>query len=656
VVYEKQRVTTDLKLSREDGLAGTIAGTAVVHTGERAVDIASFSLSVGGIGWRMPPVERAPVLGWDDTGTTLSAMTLVDAGNGDQRIDLSGTWRPAGGGEFHANATHVFLDTLIGTPDRAPAYGGLVNFNATVTGTTDHPIVAGQISVTEGRVRRLTYERLAGRVDYVDGVLQIDLRLDQAPGVWLTAKGSVPPAFLDPDRPDTPIDVVLVSSDVNLGLLEGITNAVRDVSGQVQADVHVTGTRRSPTLAGTVGIAGAAFQVTATGARYKNGSAALEMVRDRINVSAFHLEDRNGRRLEVRGSLGTEQLRVGELEVDIRAGRFEVLRNATGTVEIDANLKLRGLFDAPRLFGDIAIAGGELKVDELLARTLFQPYSTEAISGSSDVISVLNPWDRLSLDVALHSPGALRMTGENLRVSEDAPLGLGSFNLRASGDLFAYKAPSQALSITGSLDSISGSYSFQGRRFELYPSSSVDFRGDLNPGLFISVNRVISGVETRVTISGTLGEPELRLSSTPPLDPSEILSLIVFNTSTNELSTAQQRELAIRAGTLAVGFLTSSLTTALEHSIGLDVLEIEPVTGVAGGAKVTIGEEIAPGLVARFSRQFGVDQYDEATIEYHISRILRLRATFSDAGALITRSPFRRVERAGIDLLLFFSF
>ena len=75
---------------------------------------------------------------------------------------------------------------------------------------------------------------------------------------------------------------------------------------------------------------------------------------------------------------------------------------------------------------------------------------------------------------------------------------------------------------------------------------------------------------------------------------------------------------------------------------------------IRAGARVTIGNEIAPGLVARFSRQFGDNEYDEATIEYYLSRILRIRATFSDAG--VTRSPFRRVERAGVDLLLFFSF
>src|SRR6185436_18836865 len=110
-----------------------------------------------------------------------------------------------------------------------------------------------------------------------------------------------------------------------------------------------------------------------------------------------------------------------------------------------------------------------------------------------------------------------------------------------------------------------------------YPTSSIDFRGDLNPDLFITVNRIISGVEARVTISGSLRNPELNVSSSPPLDPSDVMSLIVFNQSMTELTAAQQQELMIRAGTLAAGFLTSGLTAALERTTGLDILEIEPL-------------------------------------------------------------------------------
>jgi hypothetical protein len=358
----------------------------------------------------------------------------------------------------------------------------------------------------------------------------------------------------------------------------------------------------------------------------------------------------------MKGSLGTHELRVADLEMDAVASRFEVLRNEFGRVEVDARLSFRGQFESPRITGAITVVAGELNVNEILDRTLFRPYATEAAGALGvDALLPFNPWERLGLGVELHVPNTIRLTGEDVQLAAGTPLGLGSFNLRVLGDLYLSKDPAQPLYVTGSLDSVTGTYAFQGRRFDVDPTSSIEFRGDLTPEVFITVKRIISGVETRVTIAGQLSDPEIRLASTPPLESSDILSLIVFNTSTNQLSAAQQADLAVRAGTLAAGFLAGPLITALERSLGLDILEIE-ATGDRGTARVTIGDELAPGLFARFSRQFGRDEYDEATLEYALSRILRIRATFSDAGTLIARSPFRRVERAGIDLIVFFSF
>jgi autotransporter translocation and assembly factor TamB len=252
-------------------------------------------------------------------------------------------------------------------------------------------------------------------------------------------------------------------------------------------------------------------------------------------------------------------------------------------------------------------------------------------------------------------PNTLRLVGDSVQISQDTPIGLGDINLRVLGDLYLYKDPAQPLSVTGSFDRITGTYAFQGRGFSVLETSSINFRGDLNPEIYLTVTRVISGVETRVSIFGPMKQPELRLASTPPLDQSDILSLIVFNTSTNQLSAAQQQQLVTRAGVLAAGFLAQPIIAAISNETGIDVFEVEP-GDVGTDVKVTIGHEIAPGLVARFSRQFGQEAYDEATVEYYLSRLFRIRATFSDAQALASRSFFRRVERAGIDLLLYFSF
>jgi autotransporter translocation and assembly factor TamB len=423
-------------------------------------------------------------------------------------------------------------------------------------------------------------------------------------------------------------------------------------------DVKAVGTSRDPHIQGTVDIGDAAFLVAATGARYKNGRAVLKVSPDRIDVDTFHLEDASGRPLEVRGSLATHELKVGDLEIDVMARGFEVIRNELGRVGIDAMLQLRGRFEAPRVVGDLTINGGDVNVDVILERALFQPYATEPMSlANLDAASALNPWSRLGLDVSLHIPKNLRLLGQDVQITQGTPIGLGDVNLRVGGDLYLYKDPAQPLSVTGSLDAISGWYKFQGRRFDIDEStSSINFRGDLNPELYVNVTREITGVLTRVSVIGPMRGPELLLSSTPPLDPSDILSLIVFNTSANDLTAPQQQELAVRAGAIAAGFLATPIISAVQRTLGLDILEIDPTGERGKGPRVTIAEQLAPGLIARFTRQFGPEALDEATVEYSLSRLLRIRATFSDAGSLTQRSPFRRVERAGIDLLLFFSF
>jgi autotransporter translocation and assembly factor TamB len=657
VTYDKERLDLDLQLVRNEAIKGGIAGSALLHSDRRSLDLSKLSLSFRNAVWQLAPAGAPPTIRWDDRGITVSPATLVVADDPNQRIDVSGTWRDDGNGALRIVARHVFLDTL--ALERPARYGGAIDLDATLRGTRDRPLVSADLTIADGRVRQFSYQKLAGHIDYADEMMKVDLRVDQASGVWLIAVGTVPIAVADPSRAAKPINVAISSSAIGLGLIEGVTDVVRNVSGELHVNVTVVGTSADPHVTGAVDIANAAFAIVDSGSRYKNGRASLQFAEDRVSVAAFHLEDNRGRPLEVSGSLPTHELRVGDLEINITSKGFEVLRNEFGTMDVDARLSIRGRFELPRIEGSVTITGGELKVDEILDRTLFRPYATVAASAPAvDAVAALNPWERLGLNIQLHVPGTLRMTGDEVQVTQGTPIGLGSINIRVIGDLYLTKDPGQPLYVTGSFDSMTGTYAFQGRRFDLDPTSSINFRSDVtNPELYVTVSRVISGVETRVTIAGPLREPELRLASTPSLEATDILSLIVFNASTSDLSLAQQRDLAIRAGALAAGFLTTPLLGALERSLGLDIIEVEPPTGLrSGGPRVTVGDELAPGLVARFSRQFGLGEYDEATLEYQLSRILRLRATFSDATGLATRAGFRRVERAGIDLIVFFSF
>jgi hypothetical protein len=658
VALADRLLNVDVRLDLPPGRTGRLAGAARIDTDRREARLSDLTVTLGQSGWRLEGTEPPPAISWSDAGFAMNRLQFVTGTARDQHIGLSGTWRRDGNGSLRVTATHMSLDTIEGVLEAPARYGGTLDLEATIRGTRQRPIVTGRVSVTEGRVRRFTYQRLAGRVDYADGDFAIDVRLDQSPGVWLNAVGTVPLGVFDRALPERPIDVAVTSSAIDLGLLEGLTDTIRQVSGRVLLDVRAVGTSRDPHVQGGVGITGAAFVVTSTGSRYKNGRAAVRLSSERIDVDSLHVEDSAGQPLDLHGSLGTHERRVGDLEIDVTTHNFEVIRNEFGRVNIDSTLKLRGRSEVPQVSGDLTIDSGALNVDAILERTLFQPYATEPMSlVALDAVSALNPWNRLALDVSLHIPRNLRLVGQDVQVTPGTPIGLGDVNLRVGGDLYLNKDPGEPVSVTGSLDAISGWYRFQGRRFDIdSATSSINFRGDLNPDLYVNVTREISGVLTRVSVIGPMNSPELRLSSTPPLDASDVLSLIVFNTSANNLSAAQQTDLAVRAGTIAAGFLATPLISALQRSLGLDILEIDPAGETGGGPRVTVAEELAPGLVARFSRQFGQDVFDEAAVEYALSRLLRIRATFSDANSLNLRSPFRRIERAGIDLLVFLSF
>jgi autotransporter translocation and assembly factor TamB len=658
ISYAGDRLTFDVEARRSDTVEGQAKGSVALNIDQRWLDLVALELRLQASSWQLAPGPSPPRVSWDEGGLAISPMTLTGIGNADQRIAVSGTWRDDGTGALQVNARRVFLDSF--STERPARYGGIVDTIATIGGTRSRPLVRADVTVTDGRVRQLAYQRLVGRVDYADEALRVDVRLDQAPAVWLTAAGTIPLSVFDASRSEQPMDLEISSSSIALGLVEGLTTVVRKVTGTMSLNLAVVGTSRDPHFTGIVEVADAGFTVASSGSTYRNGRASLRLASDVVRVDTFHLEDARGRTLDVKGSLGTHELRVGDLEIDARAKGFEVVRNEFGTVEVDALLNLRGRAESPRLEGTITVVGGALNVDEILDRTLFRPYSTEAktvVENEVDAITVLNPWDRLGLGIVLRIPGTLRMIGDEVQVTAGTPIGLGDISLRVFGELYLYKDPADQLYVTGSLDSLTGTYTFQGRRFDIDPSSSINFQGDLNPELYVTVQRLISAVEARVAIVGPLREPELRLSSNPPLEPSDILSLIVFGIPANLLTDLQQRDLAIRAGTLAAGFLAAPIVSALERTLGLEILEIEaPDNPASDGPRVTIGDELFPGLVARFSRQFGREEYDEATIEYSLSRILRIRATFSDAASMNARSPFRRTERAGVDLILFFSF
>jgi translocation and assembly module TamB len=228
-------------------------------------------------------------------------------------------------------------------------------------------------------------------------------------------------------------------------------------------------------------------------------------------------------------------------------------------------------------------------------------------------------------------------------------------NVIAGGDLRIRKPPSSPLDVLGNIELVRGTYTFQGRRFDVQRGSEVRFRGaePTNPALDVAADRDVNGVVATVRVTGTVNRPQLGLTSQPPLDQADILSLIVFGQPVGELGQGERSNLAERAGVMAAGQITTPLGDSIARALDLDLFEILPPSDGEQLPVVSVGSQIGSRVYIGAKREVGGDS-SAVTFEYRFARFLRLVTSFAQ-GALQVHT-LERSEMAGIDLLFVFRY
>jgi translocation and assembly module TamB len=271
-------------------------------------------------------------------------------------------------------------------------------------------------------------------------------------------------------------------------------------------------------------------------------------------------------------------------------------------------------------------------------------------------------FSKATLNIRVRIPDNLVLRGRDIHTSSTS-LGLGNINLTVGGDFRIRKDPATPTALVGSVNTVRGTYDFRGRRFDILRDGRIQFQGNTppDPNLDVTAQRVIepSGVEARIRIQGTASNPTLSFSSTPPLDEADILALIVFNRPLNSLGSNERTSLVDLAGTTAAGFVVSPLTESLGRALNLDLFEVQATSeGGGAGGVLTVGQQVGEQLYFKFRQQFGAQEVSEFVLEYQLSSFLRLQGSAADGDGVgrANRSLTRRIERAGLDVIFYFSY
>jgi uncharacterized protein involved in outer membrane biogenesis len=706
--YAKSKVDFSAKFRQETREIET-SGDLVLHPDHQEIHLPQVAVRTQGVEWRMASTGD-PRIQYRSGELDIRDVTLT---SGDQSLTVSGqlsTAQPAQpiAGKLQVVASNVDLAQLERLLLQDRGLGGRLTANAVISGTTSLPIVDGHVEVADGRFQGYAYQSLVADVDYSERKVTLDATLHQAPGVSITAKGTVPTtafagegkgAHVEPSAEDQ-IDVRIQTPSLDLGVVQGLTSAVTKVAGTMQADVHVTGSGRDPHLEGFIEIRDGSFAVPRAGTSYSGLDTRIDLERDIVRIRRFEILDENGEQMAIAGQLATHARQVGEVDVTLESQNFEAIDNELGDVGIGTQMKITGTLTRPKLEGELRVAAGRLEVDRIL-QLFYDPYHTnvlpavvsaertaqssagaaeatrEALGQAAQAVrpAAQEPeyfdefegprrrtaFDNVALDVHLRIPDNLVVRGRKLRPGGPTRAALGDMNITFGGDLTVRKNYDAPLTIAGTVNTVRGTYQFQGRQFDIARDGTIRFTGDpADPIVDVTAVRRISdtGVEARVRISGNLSSPELHLSSTPPLEESDVLALIIFNRPINELGTGERASLAATAGGIAGGFIATPLGESIGRALDLDLFEITTsAEGDSVGAGVTVGKQVGERTFFKLRQQFGERTYSEFLLEYQIADFLRVAASAApETSGAANRIGQRRIERAGIDLIFFFSY
>jgi autotransporter translocation and assembly factor TamB len=704
--YEKQHIefTTNVKEQTRE-LDAT--GSLVLHPDHQEIHLPQLAVRTQGVEWQTAPGTE-PAIRYGGARIELENVTLV---SGEQRVEVSGTLAMKGAPDqssrIEARARNVDLQQLETLLLMDRGFTGSLSADATITGSMEAPAVEGKVEVRNGGFRTYAYESLVADIDYQGNRVELDARLQQSPTELITAQGTVPMSLFQRSTgkghvAETAADEVnlqIKSTALSLGVVQGFTDLVTNVTGTLEADIHVIGSGHDPHMKGFVDIKGGAFGVPLGGVSYSGLDTRIELEPDRVRLQKFTILDEHDQPLQVSGELAVHERQVGAVNVSINSDNFEVIDNELGDVGIDSKIQISGELRRPRVTGDIRLEAARLEVDRIL-ELFYDPYAVEALpdvvsaertvegaesaesaaqqalqqaqrsaapAGAEEAAAKAAPapggvFDAVALDVRLQIPDNLVLRGDGLRPGGPTGASFGDMNMTVGGDVQIKKEPGAPLVLLGTVETVRGTYDFQGRRFELVRDGSLRFLGEpqINPLLDVSATRVIpnTGVEARVRVTGTARAPRLELTSTPPLDESDILALIVFNRPVNELGTGERASLAATAGGIATGFLAEPLGESIGRALDLDLFEITTTTDAGElGAGLTVGQQIGDRAFISLRQQFGERNVTEFLLEYQLTDFLRLQTNAApETSGSANRIGERRIERAGVDLIFFFSY
>lgn len=186
------------------------------------------------------------------------------------------------------------------------------------------------------------------------------------------------------------------------------------------------------------------------------------------------------------------------------------------------------------------------------------------------------------------------------------------------------------LSLFGELETLRGKLYFRNREFST-SRGIISFADPerITPFFDITADAKIKDYNISTNLIGSPDDYKLEFSSDPYLEEKEIVSLITFGYTGNELEGKGTEMTSIEAASI---ILEGELESKVKKYFGFDRFQIDPYYSESAGsseARVTVGKELRENLSATYSRGISTLEDEEVKLEYRLFENLSLEGSWT---------------------------
>lgn len=586
--------------------------------GERTrVDVGRFDVRpVVGPPWTLVPPARIRV----DADAVAVEGLRVNVGPG--RIDAEGRVMGRSASDLQVRVADFDLGSLCELLLVGDECAGRLGASLEVKGTATRPEIGFDLRAADLVVSEQRYGELTAKARSRGQELGVEIRVSGGRAGSLRIDGNLPlevgsrapvPSMTRPAR------LSLVAEGLEIDAFRAMAGStVRTLDGRATARVDLRGPLEDPHLDGDLEVAGLQFGAAATGVTH-SGRLRLSIDPSRFSIDQLTLDDgalTAGGEVRLSGGLPKS------FDLWVALAEAEVVRRSEADVTVSGRVEFTGPVEAPQLDGDVTIdratirptiapGSGAPKPDPsvVVVRRYGQaPAWTSGVppelGGEAEPLPV-RPVDGPRAGAGeseLYDDLSMMVT---VRLGDPVAVRRYDANIRLEGEVYLTKKPADELRISGGIGGRRGWYIFQGRRFEIQ-SAYVTFSGEtpLDPYLNVQAKYRTGEYTVWIRITGTAKHPSLDLSSDPPLDQSDILSVILFGTPASKLDDSQGRVLQSQALALLASYVAPELQRSVLDTFGLTSLTFSMPTGDTAGT-VGVGRYFGDDLFISVARDFG---------------------------------------------------